>query len=170
MAGFYSAVDTLFVNTGSTTVYFAEEINKNAQLTIVTNSFEIAQIVTSGQSNTTTYVLGGVYRPGNRQTIGAMVTSQLSSFRAHHCFLSVGAIDVQSGLLEFSHEEANLARAMVEQAQKLTVLADSKKFDALASFKVCDLSRVDNLITDQQPPKDIAETIRQNGGTITVCK
>ena len=64
-----------------------------------------------------TFLLGGEFHADNRQTIGSMVISQLKSFRAHHAVLTIGALDARTGVMDYSIEEAQLARGMIEQAE-----------------------------------------------------
>ncbi len=168
-AEFVQPHETLFINTGSTTYYLAEALAQKSSLTIVTNSAENARLVSSPKSGNHTFLLGGEYIAGNRQTLGSMVTAQVGAFRAHHCVLTIGALDCQSGLMEFGPEEAELATAMADQAEALTVLADRSKFNALASFRVCPLGRITRLICDTLPSRDITDEIRDHGGKIILA-
>ena len=143
--------ETILIDTGSTTFYFAEKLTEVPDLTIVTNSTKIARI-TSGEPNPArTFLLGGEFHGDNRQTIGSMAISQVQSFRAHHAVLTIGALDTRTGVMDYSIEEAQLARAMIEQAEVITLLVDSTKFDQIASFEVCKLARITNLVCDTPP-------------------
>lgn len=143
--------ETILIDTGSTTFYFAEKIADIPNLTVVTNSTEIARVMSAGSSLSKTFLLGGEYNGDNRQTIGSMTISQLRTFRAHHAILTAGALDTRSGVMDYSIEEVLLARAMVEQAEILTLLVDSSKFEQIASFEVCSLAKVTNLVCDKPP-------------------
>lgn len=153
--------ETLFVDTGSTTLFFAEAI-ASAQvkgLTIITNSTEIARTFATADNYSRTFLLGGEFSADNSQTIGAMATTQIRSFRAHHAILTIGALDARSGAMDYNIDEAQIARAMVEQSESVTVLADSSKLGALASFEVCPLIAIDRLITDKPPPDRMHEEL-----------
>ncbi len=160
--------ETLFINTGSTSLYFAEELAARSGLTIVTNSTEIAKAVSMGGKENQTFLLGGAYVAGNRQTLGSMVNEQIEQFSAHHTILAIGALTPGRGVMEFKHDEAELARAMLKRSRSLTILADGSKFTGLASFAVCDLGRVDRLVCDAMPPADIRAEVEQNGCEIIV--
>jgi len=159
----FDAGETLFIDTGSTTLYFAEKLGEISGLTIVTNSTEIARIITSPKTSTRTFLLGGEYSENNHQTVGTLVATQIKSFRAHHAVLTVGALDIRSGAMDFNIEEAHVARAMIEQSESITILADSSKYNNLASFEVCPLSRIDRLVCDLAPPDAMAEALREAG-------
>jgi len=161
--------ETLLIDTGSTTLYFAEELAKISSLTIVTNSAEIARIVSFVPSQSRTFLLGGEFNADNRQTVGSMAVSQIRSFRAHHAVLTVGALDVRTGVMDFCIEEAQVARAMIEQAEAVTVLVDSSKFGRIASFEVCSLDRITTLVCDQLPPDKIRTALTESGVTLLVA-
>ena len=169
-ASLFAPGETLFIDTGSTTLYLAEELAAAAGLTIVTNSTEIARTIARSRTASGVFLLGGAYGVENSQTLGTMAASQVRSFRAHHAVLTVGALDSRSGAMDFDVEEAQVARAMIGQSERVTVLADSSKFATLASFEVCPLSRIDRLVCDRPPPADIGEGIVQAGGRVIVAQ
>ncbi|HHI82381.1 MAG TPA: DeoR/GlpR transcriptional regulator [Rhizobiales bacterium] len=159
-AGLFSPGETLFIDTGSTTLYFAEQLAEVSGLTVITNSSEIARTVSSSKSGNRTFLLGGEFSPDNRQTVGTMAVSQIRSFRAHHAVLTIGALDEQTGAMDYNIEEAQIARAMIGQSQSLTVLVDSSKFTALASFEVCPLARINRIVCDKPPPASLARALK----------
>lgn len=161
--------ETLFVDTGTTTLVFADVLARVSGLTVVTNSTEIARLIASAKTDSRAFLLGGYFSPGNSQTVGSMTTEHVRAFRAHHTVLTVGALDGQSGAMDFNIEEAQIARAMVERSERVTVLADGSKFGALASFEVCPLDRIDRLISEIMPPEDIRGPITQAGGQVILA-
>ena len=160
--------ETLFIDTGTTTLFFAEEIARISELMIVTNSTEIARTIAKEGNGSRVYLLGGEFSAENSQTIGAMVTAQIRSFRAHHAVLTIGALDRRTGAWDYNFEEAQVAQAMIEQSDKVTILADSSKFNSLASFEVCQISRIRNLVCEKRPPEDVAQALEAAGGTLVL--
>ncbi len=155
--------ETLFIDTGSTTLYFAEQLTSIANLTVVTNSAEIARILSSEGSRSRTFLLGGEFSSDNQQTVGSLAISQIRSFRAHHAVLTIGALDERTGAMDFNIEEAQIARAMINQAQTLTLLVDSSKFNRIASFKVCGLEQINNLVCDTPPSGNLGKALAKVG-------
>lgn len=165
-ASLFEKGETLFIDTGSTTHLFVEALASLGGLTIVTNSTEIARSITQAETGSRVFLLGGEFSLDNSQTIGAMAIAQIRQFRAHHAVLTVGAIDGRTGAMDYNIEEALIARAMIEQSEKVTVLADGSKFGALASFEVCPLSRIDRLVSEVAPPDDIRRALEEAGGQL----
>ncbi len=147
--------ETILIDTGSTTVFFAEKLAELSNLTIVTNSSQIARIMSHAHLQSGVFLLGGQFNSDNLQTVGNFAISQVQFFRAHHAILTIGALDAITGVMDFSIEEAQLAQTMIAQADSLTIIADSSKFHRIASFKVCSLDQVTNLVCDKPPPDKI---------------
>jgi DeoR family glycerol-3-phosphate regulon repressor len=160
--------ETLFIDTGSTTLYFAEKLVEIPDLTVVTNSAEIARIMSLAPSQAKTFLLGGEFNGDNRQTIGSLAISQIRSFRAHHAILTIGALDARTGIMDFCISEAQIARTMIEQAESVTILADSSKFERIASFEVCSLKQVANLVCDSPPPGSIRTALDETGVNVVL--
>lgn len=151
--------ETIFIDTGSTSVYFAEKMAEIPNLTIITNSAEIARTVSLSNNKSHIFLLGGEFRGSNLQTVGNLVISQIKFFRAHHAILTCGAIDAATGIMDYSIDEAQVAQAMIEQSESITVIADHSKFGRIASFRVCGLDRITNIVCDRQPPKKITAAL-----------
>ena len=153
--------DTLFIDTGSTTIYFAEELAQVGNLTIFTNSTEIARIIAQADNDSQVFLLGGLYNADNRQTVGAVALEQIRALHARYAFLTVGAINARNGAMDFNPDETAIARAMLEQADRLVILADSSKLARAATFQVCGLERIDMPITDDAPPTTLAGALTE---------
>ncbi len=69
------------IDTGSTTLFFAEEIARIGGVTIITNSAEIARTIAKANNGHHVFLLGGEYSTGNSQTIGVMVTAKFAFSR-----------------------------------------------------------------------------------------
>lgn len=161
--------ETLLIDTGTTTLYFAEKLAEISRLTIVTNSSEIARVTSLASMQSKSFLLGGEFNPDNRQTVGSIAVSQIRSFRAHHAMLTVGGIDLRTGVMDFCIEEAQIARAMIEQAESVTILVDSSKFDRIASFEVCSLDKLTNVVCDKLPSVKIQAALKKAGVNIMFC-
>jgi DeoR family glycerol-3-phosphate regulon repressor len=141
--------DSLFIDTGTTTLLFAEEVARSHDLTIITNSAQIAALAARGDGNKV-FLIGGRYRDAGAENLGAIAVDQVQRFHTLHAVLTVGAID-DCGISDFDEEEAELARAMIKQARRVTVLADASKFTRSSLFAVAPLTEVSRIVTDAAP-------------------
>lgn len=157
-AALFSPGDTLFIDTGTTTVIFADELVKLSRLTVITNSLSIAQTIARNQKNRA-FLIGGEYSDDASETLGTLAVEQISRFHANYAVLTVGAIEAD-GVFDFNLNEAEIARAMVAQSRHVTVLADSAKFGRSALFQVCSLIAIDRLVVNSAPEGVMAEALR----------
>ncbi len=169
-ASLFDANDTLMIDTGSTTEVFAAELAKRGRFTIITNSIGVAQHVHGAKRSSRVYLLGGEYRGETGETLGSVTLDQLTRFRADHAVLTVGGIDAAGGFMDYDVEEAMVARTMIAQVQNVTVVADHSKFGQIAMFKICELSAVSRLVTDQPPASALIEALRTHRVEIIVAE
>jgi DeoR family glycerol-3-phosphate regulon repressor len=166
-ARLFSGGETLFIDTGTTTLFVAEELAELGNLSVVTNSAAIA--ATLSRTGNTVFLLGGLFQPDAGETTGEATVEQIAGFRATHVILTVGAIHPRDGVMDFSLGEAQVARAMIEQADRLTVVADRSKIGRSAFSKVCRIDAIDRFVTDAPPPAEMADAFRAAGIEVIVA-
>lgn len=142
---------TLFIDTGSTTLMCAEEIGRIAGLTVITNSTRIAAVLAERGNRTAVFLLGGRFDGDNRETVGPTAIAGVQGFHADHALITVGALDAGAGATDFNVEEAQVARAMIDNSASVIVACDASKFGRSAAFAVCPLERITALVTDRKP-------------------
>lgn len=166
LAGIIERGDTLFIDTGSTTLACAEQIASTGGMTVITNSLRIAQVFGASAAENAVYLLGGSYSSDNSETIGPLAIGQAEAFQADYAVLTVAAIDARAGVMDANFDEAQMARAMIGRSRNVIVVADATKFDRRAAFQVCALSDVDLLVTDTPPAPALATSLRTAEVTI----
>jgi DeoR family glycerol-3-phosphate regulon repressor len=155
--------ETLFIDTGSTTLAAAEALAAIPDLTIITNSCRLAERIARAGADATIHLLGGRYGADNAQTTGVAVIEQLQGFRADRAILTVAALDPDLGAMDASLDEAQIARAMIRGARLVTVLADAGKFGRHAAYTVCTADEIDLVISDGQLEKAHREALKAKG-------
>ena len=105
--------DAMFVDTGTTTLCFAEALAQRSGLTVITNSVLIAEAISKGGRDNKVFMLGGEFMPESHQNVGSLTREQIARFNPTHAVLTVGAVSAQ-GIMDFSLEEVEVARAMVQ--------------------------------------------------------
>jgi DeoR family glycerol-3-phosphate regulon repressor len=159
--------DSIFIDTGSTTIALAEALLKLNGLVIITNEPRIAAIVAANATHKV-FLLGGAYSADAGESVGPLALEQVAKFRAGHALLTVGAIDTAS-IMDFDLHEAEMAKAMIERADQVTVLVDHSKFEHRAVFEVAPLSKIRNVVTDRKPGEPIAAALAEAGVSLIVA-
>ncbi|MFN3281591.1 MAG: DeoR/GlpR family DNA-binding transcription regulator [Tabrizicola sp.] len=155
--------ETLFIDTGSTTLAAAPALAAVPGLTVITNSCRLAERLAQAGSDAAIHLLGGRYGADNAQTIGGTTLEQIAQFRADRAVLTVAAVDPAVGAMDASLDESQIARAMIRHARTVTLLADATKFGRHAAFAVCGMEEVDLVISDGRLDKAHREALRDKG-------
>ncbi|RAI03906.1 DeoR/GlpR transcriptional regulator [Acuticoccus sediminis] len=158
--------ETLFIDTGSTTLAAARALATVPGLTVVTNSHAVAAAF-EGRAHV--FCVGGTYRSGNRQTVGPMAIEEISRFQADRAILTVAAISHDAGAMDSDFDEAQVGRAMIANARSTVILAAASKFARRAGYQVCRIAAIDLLVTDQPPPAELAMVLHASGASVHVA-
>ena len=148
---------TVLLDAGTTTLRLAEQLPRDRELTIVTNSLGIAALVAQRQ-NLSLYLLGGRVRGRTLAAVGSWVTSALSGVFVDVAFMGTNGLSVEHGLTTPDQSEAAAKRAMIKAARRSVVLADHTKIGVDHFSRFADLSDIAALITDNGlDPETVAE-------------
>ncbi|WP_319484340.1 DeoR/GlpR family DNA-binding transcription regulator [uncultured Cohaesibacter sp.] len=149
--------DSIFMDTGSTTLAVANALSGVPALTVITNSPRIAATIAEERQNKV-FLIGGAYQPEVGENLGPLALEQITQFRADHAILTIGAMD-QASIMDFDLQEAEIARAMIERADSVTIVADHSKLDRRAVFEVARLNRIARVITDRSPSPQLTAAL-----------
>ncbi|MFY7890109.1 MAG: DeoR/GlpR family DNA-binding transcription regulator [Spirosomataceae bacterium] len=139
--------DYIILGSGSNILYLSRVIKEFQKLTVLTPSLKVA-LELCKDPNIETIQLGGEIRHSSTSAVGPMAEAILSQFSCNKLFLGADGIHLDFGLSTSSALEAHLNQAMIEVAEKVIVLADSTKMNIKGFGKICNLNKIDVLITD----------------------
>ncbi len=140
--------ETVGFTAGTTTTHVARSLRDRHNIRVITNAVNIAMEL-SNCEGLRTFVTGGfVQWAGSFSLIGHAALSFLNDIYMDKVFVSACGIDVVRGVTVIESEEALTFRAMIHQAKKVIVVADSSKLGAVTAALVCPISDIDVLITD----------------------
>jgi len=154
--------DSIILASGSTILEFARNVVSINPLTVVTASLNVAQLI-NVNTDIEIHQLGGVIRKSSNSAVGPFAERMMEGYSCHILFLGVDGIDPDYGLTTTNALEASLNQRMINAAQKVVVLADSSKFGRRGFGKICDLSSIDVIITDNDAPMQIVKKIQALG-------
>ncbi|MCK1795367.1 DeoR/GlpR family DNA-binding transcription regulator [Streptomyces sp. XM4193] len=117
-------------------------------LTVVTNALNIAgELAVRPQIKIVT--TGGVARPQTFELVGPLTLGVLNEVALDAVVLGVDGIDPRLGVMAHHEDEASISRLFAERAHRVIVVTDSSKMGRRAFARICDLDRVDVLVTDK---------------------
>ncbi|MFT5708919.1 MAG: DeoR/GlpR family transcriptional regulator of sugar metabolism [Oceanospirillaceae bacterium] len=142
---------TVFLDTGSTTLICAQQLMEIERLTVITNSLHIAQVLGKSTNGSAVYLLGGKYAQDNNETTGTVTIEQINGYQVDYAVLCAAAIDLEIGVTDANCDEAQIAMAMINCANRVIIVADSSKLNRKAAYRVCKLGQLYALVSDNTP-------------------
>jgi len=102
---------------------------------------------------------GGEVRPGELSLVGGLSRRSFSELRFDTFVLSPCGIDPKAGVTAHLMAEAEVKRAALEASRRVIAVADSTKLGVVAFDRVCDIQRVDVLVTDAAADPRLVEQL-----------
>ncbi len=93
-------------------------------------------------------VPGGTIRSLTLSLVGPQTINGLELVNADLTFLSASAFSLQHGITTSDAQDVYVKKAMIQQGQRVILLADSSKFGRVNPMNVGALDEIDLLITD----------------------
>ena len=154
----------VILDAGSTTFNIAKLLLGREGLIIITNSMEIAQILSS--SGNTVLSLGGEVSGINMSLTGMWAKTALKTIRADIAFLGTDGFAGRGGPCTTSYAEADIKHAMIESSTRTIVVGDSSKFSVSSLIEYGSWSEIDLFITDASAPEERIEALRRHAKII----
>lgn len=136
------------LSAGATTAEVARELRDVSDLTVVTNSPRVADLLHDPADHSRTVVLSGGTRTPSDALVGPVARAGLRGLHVDLLFLGVHGLDAAAGLSTPNLSEADTNRALMDCAARVVVVADASKWGVVGLTSFADLGSVDVLVTD----------------------
>ena len=161
--------DTLFINSGMTTMAVAEVLSLRKKLNIVTNSLAVANYL-AHQADMRLILLGGELNANYGFTYGGDALEQLNRYQPQWSILSVDGVHPEHGITTYHADEAMIDRTMIARAQKTIIVADHQKIGRVGFSHICGVGASHTLVTDSGCEEVVLERIRATGAEVHVAQ
>ncbi|MCR5278188.1 MAG: DeoR/GlpR family DNA-binding transcription regulator [Lachnospiraceae bacterium] len=150
MASLIEDGDTIFVDTGSSTLPLASLLDRKQNLTIVTNSVPFIYTAIAHPS------LNVIALPGtlNRSTdslVGATTIESLKRFHVKKSIMACTGLSLDHGVCNASFAEYEIKKLAMSICDHAYLLADSFKFDVTSMMSYAEIKQFHTVITDAEP-------------------
>ncbi|MDR1509393.1 MAG: DeoR/GlpR family DNA-binding transcription regulator [Synergistaceae bacterium] len=156
----------ILLDAGSTILMLAKELLSRENLTIITNSMSVCNMLLPSSNNV--YITGGLVKNVTMSLVGLWANSCLSSINIDIAFLGTSGFMNFTGPSSESFQEAEIKKKILERSNVSIVLTDSSKckLNALAQFALW--NEINYLIMDNPPELDRIEQIQQSTNVILI--
>jgi len=158
------------VTAGTTTHAFAHHLAAVAELTVVTNSLPVAEVLDAAGRPDQTVVLTGGIRTLSDALVGPVAVRAIRSLHVDWAFMGVHGIHPEAGFTTPNLMEAETNRAVVDSARRLIVLADHTKWEIVGLSTIAALEEASVLITDSGMAEAARETLAARVGELIVVE
>jgi DeoR family glycerol-3-phosphate regulon repressor len=159
---------TLFIDIGTTPEAVAHALLNHKNLRIVTNNLNVATLLTA-KEDFRILLAGGEVRSRDGGIMGEATIDFISQFRLDFGILGISGIDMDGSLLEFDYHEARIKRAIIENSRNVMLVVDHSKFGRNAMVNLGNMSLIDAMFTDQQPPESVMALINKHEVQLELC-
>ncbi|MBQ0081015.1 MAG: DeoR/GlpR transcriptional regulator [Alistipes sp.] len=154
--------DSITIACGSTMLAFANALNPQGTLNVLTPSIRIALSLVENP-NVNVFQLGGMIDSFTYSSHGQYAEKGIEMFHSNKLFFGVEGFDTKVGLSCATIAEADITKKMIQAATQIVVLADSTKFRRRGFCNICSMKDIDILITDDGLDEKAREEIQSLG-------
>ena len=142
----------MFVITGggTTIIELARALPQDLQATFISGSIPVL-FEYSGHPNIEVIAIGDKVDKHSKITVGSDAINKIREFRADLCFLGINSINLESGISDNDWDIVQVKKAMIDSAEKLVCLTISEKLNTRQPIQICDIKKMDMLITELSP-------------------
>ena len=152
---------------GTTTTEVARALADRAGLTIVTNALNIASELAL-RRNLKLFVTGGIARAESYELLGPVAEASLSGFNLDVVFIGVNGISARGGITTHEEDDAHTVAALIGHARTVIVVTERAKLGKVTFARICDIERVDELVTDSDGDETELAAIAAAGVSVTL--
>lgn len=160
--------DSIFIGSGSTTVYVARHLIDRKNLTVVTNALNVATELATAEG-ITVVVTGGMMRASELSLTGHITEQSLREVRIDKVIMGMQAISLEAGMTNDYLPEVMTDRTIIEMASDLIIVADHTKFGKVASAYIAPVEQITTLVTDPEIDAETLDRLEEMGIHIIVA-
>jgi DeoR/GlpR family transcriptional regulator of sugar metabolism len=148
---------------GTTNWRLAQELVQIPELTVVTNSIPVANVLhREGRTDLTVVLTGGVRTPSDA-LVGPVAVATIRSLHVDLLFMGVHGMSLDAGFTTPNLLEAETNRALVEASRRLVVVADHTKWGVRGLSRIAELADADTIVSDDGLPHEARTAIAEQG-------
>jgi DeoR family transcriptional regulator of aga operon len=145
--------ETIILDSGTTTMEVARQLDKFNNLTVITNALNIAIELTQ-YPQIKLIIPGGFLRDKSLSLVGPISEDSIKNYFCDKFFIGVDGIDAEYGISTPNAEEAHLNKLMINISHEIIVVTDSSKFSKRSFAFISDISAINTIVTDNGIPEE----------------
>ena len=160
-AEFVNDGEVIYIDSGTTTMHMLPHLAEKNFLTIVTASIYVLELATR-YINLNVIATGGNLQPPIKALVGADVVNCIKNYNFSKIFLASTGISIEHGATNASPLECEIKKELVKKSCAKYLLVDNSKFDVASLMTYSNLSDIDHVVTDKNPPEKYLDFFQKN--------
>ncbi len=152
--------DVILIEAGTTGLQTALNITNIKNLTVITNSIDIAGILEKTNPAYHIILSGGILRTETHSLIGPIADHAFKNINVDKAFIGISGIDINKGITAVDQIEAQTKKTIINSAKTVFALCDHSKFGRVSMSFVAPINVIDIIITDLEVDEDLIESIK----------
>jgi DeoR/GlpR family transcriptional regulator of sugar metabolism len=152
--------ETVFLGSGTTVLEIARNIRNHKNLTVITNSLPVLNIL-AGSKEITVVSLGGMLRESELSFIGHITEQALVEVRADKVFMGTRGVSLEHGLTNDYLQETLTDRAILKSGREVVIVADHTKVNRVATVLLAPLDQMHTFVTDSKVDKKFVQALKR---------
>ena len=152
----------VFLDSGSTNLALISYLPEDFELTIATNSIDIAAAALR-RSDLRLIMVGGAVNSSVGGCVDAPATLSLMQMNIDLGVLGVCAVSSATGVSAYDLSDAVFKRALLAASRNHLVLVTNEKFAARAAHRVAELKDIDTFVVEHDAPPDALDELAAAG-------
>lgn len=147
---------------GTTIIELAKALPHDLTATFITGSIPAAYEYIH-HPNIEVIFIGDKISKNSQLSVGGEAITKIRQIKADLCFLGTNAIDISNGLTDNDWDVVQVKKAMIESSQQAVSLAIAEKLNTSQPIKVCELKKINTLVTELEPDDDLLLPYKKAG-------
>lgn len=161
--------DTIFLDSGTTTLHVVQNLAQKQNITIITHSLQ-ATMAALPYPNLTIISLPGQLHRKTSSFTGLETVRFLKAYNIKTAFMAATGLSLSGGITNSSPLEYELKITAMERSAKSFLLLDSHKFGETALMTYAQLSRFTGVITEAMPSEDYVKALDDAGTKLILAE
>ncbi|GIH71726.1 DeoR/GlpR family DNA-binding transcription regulator [Sphaerimonospora thailandensis] len=157
------------LSAGTTTWALAHHLVEVPELTVITNSVQVADVFhRAGRSDQTVVLVGGVRTPSDA-LVGPVAVAAIRSLNVDTLMLGIHGMSPRAGFTTPNLLEAETDRELVAAARQLVVLADHTKWGIVGISTIARLDQAHVVVSDTGLPDEARAELSEHIGELILA-
>lgn len=166
-AGLVVPGETVFIGPGPLCQATAQSLCQRSNVTVITNSLDVAWILYRGSDLPLVVTGGPAIRPGGA-LVGQLTLQALQTLRADRLVIEVAGVSPIEGLTSDHLPQAEVLRSLLESVTQVVVLTTTERLGRAGAAWLGPVSEADVIITGRDAPSAIAWDLSETGVRVTL--